>query len=114
MNINTPSDKPGIYLVESSKKDKLYEVDPNKPFCNCPAYLFRARKTGGICKHILAVKESLQTKNKDIFETVLKHVKDHQPIDSIELIEQFGDEVVDELITQGELREQEGVIELLP
>jgi predicted nucleic acid-binding Zn finger protein len=84
-----------------------------KPFCTCPAYKFRELKRHGVCKHITAVKEYLAGENKDLFEEVLEYVKEHSEVDSIELIDKFGEEAVNELISRGDLIEQKGLIRLL-
>ena len=95
MKIKKDPDKEGSYIVESaSTKGKFYKVDPKKPFCTCPAYRFRGH---GMCKHITAVREKLDEKNKDMFDKVIEYVQKQGEVDSVELIEKFGEEAVDDL-----------------
>jgi hypothetical protein len=47
-----------MYQVSSARDpSKLYEVeiDPRMATCTCPHYVFRCRKAGLPCKHIIAV-----------------------------------------------------------
>ncbi len=49
------------YKVESaSKKGEFYTVDPYKPSCSCAHFIFRMRKSGGVCKHIIKVRKLLK------------------------------------------------------
>lgn len=101
-----------IYLVESSSKGKTYQVDLKKNSCTCPQYLFRARRTGTDCKHLAAVKQMVM-KSADKFGDVLDYVKENVFVDSMELIEKFGEKAVDSLISQGELIEEHGKVRLI-
>lgn len=123
--------KEGLYKVESSsKKGKFYEVDIKKPFCNCPAFMFRELKRHGVCKHVLAareyahkgkaekaVKEAVKKgaikKGEDIYTKAVEFVKSKREVGSMELINKFGEEIVDELIRRGELIEKKGKIRIL-
>lgn len=42
-----------MVLIRSSSSDKIYTVTPTS--CTCPNYVFRQRKTGGMCKHMIKV-----------------------------------------------------------
>jgi predicted nucleic acid-binding Zn finger protein len=109
--------KEGIYKVESaSTKGKFYTVDVNKPFCSCLGYIYYARRKGGVCKHIQAVQELIakkKTKKGSSPDKIIEDVKKKGEIESIILIEQYGEEAVNELIKRGELIEVKGKIKLL-
>ena len=125
------SKKEGFYKVESAgHKGKFYEVDINKPFCSCPDFMFREIKKHGVCKHINAAREFAQKKKaekasgkaarkgsnrkgEDIYKKTIDFVKEKGEADSMELIERFGEEIVDELIRKGELIEKKGKIRIL-
>ena len=120
MNIREEDD--GTYSVESSsKKGRWYNVDLKKPWCDCPAYKFRHLKAKSACKHIAAVRKYIEETQQETLaasqettEEVLTFVEDAGgEVDSIELIEKFGDSKVDELISQGELVEKKGKIKIL-
>lgn len=114
------------YYAESSSGKGKYLVDPEKPWCECPAYKFRELKRHGICKHIQAVREYIEkkeeegkkgraadendNKNKKVLAVVSAKP---EGADSIELIEKFGEEIVNELIEKGELIESKGKIKIL-
>jgi len=121
----------GFFKVESSsKKGKFYEVDINKPFCTCPAFMFREMKKHGVCKHIAearefavkkrakdasgkAVRKGSIKKGEDIYMKTVEFVKEEGEVDSVKLMEKFGDEIVDELIKKGELIERRGRVRVL-
>ena len=112
--------KKGFEVESSSRKGEFYLVDPDKPWCDCPAYRFRALKKGGVCKHITAVREHLKELGieagdsaPDPSEEVLAYLRRESEVDSIILIERFGEEVIDRLISQGVLLEKRGKIRLL-
>lgn len=48
-------------VESSSRPGKFYEIrkshQDGKTYCTCPAWIFKARKGDGICKHIKAYKE---------------------------------------------------------
>ena len=101
------------YKVESaSKKGKFYDVDPDKPFCSCPAFRFKHHMKEP-CKHINAVREHIEKKQQPTTDKILKYVKEHEQVDSVELIEKFSEEDVNRLIQQGELIEDKGIIKIL-
>lgn len=109
----------GKFKVESSsKKGLFYEVYPDKPFCSCPEYKFRLIRTKTPCKHILAVQEKFGKSEKvktasNQEDTILALVKEKGEVDSLALIDQFGEEAVNQLIEQGELIEERGKIRLV-
>ncbi|HLC66117.1 MAG TPA: SWIM zinc finger family protein, partial [Candidatus Nanoarchaeia archaeon] len=104
------------YEIESlSHPGTFYKVDPDKPFCNCPGYRFHYLKTGGVCKHITAVQEQVNTSGKrgKANTGILSFVEKAGEVDAMELIKKFGDAEVDGLIKRGELIEQDGMIKIL-
>ncbi len=102
------------YKVESnSRKGTFYDVDLAKPFCTCPAFRFQALRKGGVCKHVQAVREFAATLNQDIYTEIIAFVQDKKVVDSIELIERFGETAVNELLREGQLIEEKGKIRLL-
>ena len=118
MNIKK-TDK-GYEVESSSKKGSFYKVDCEKPWCDCPAFKFREMKKGGVCKHITAVR-TYREKNEapilaaqeKIDKAVLEFVRDKQEVESIDLIDEFGEAAVERLISTGELIEKKGIITLL-
>ena len=75
-------------------------------------------KKGGVCKHIQAVRDSIKDspeakKKEEDSEKLLSLLREKGEIDSIELIEEFGEDLVDSLIQSGELVEDKGMIRLL-
>ncbi|MBU1975941.1 MAG: SWIM zinc finger family protein [Nanoarchaeota archaeon] len=130
-------------VESQSKKGTFYYVDLSAKTCSCPEYNFRMRKIGGICKHINAVEEyvsgeehpTVLTKDekkkrqkhvkelgkhaKEIdekekkYSEIISYVKEQREVDSISLIEKFGQEYVDDMIRLGELLEKDGKIRLL-
>lgn len=109
------------YKVESSsKKGKFYTVDIMKPFCNCPQFMFRLVKTGGKCKHIINVEEHFRKKTKTKKdgksfdkEIIINFIRKNKDVDSIILINKFGEEAVDSLIRNAEVIEFKGKIKVL-
>ncbi len=108
----------GAFKVESSsKKGLFYDVHPDKPFCSCPEYKFRLIRTKTPCKHIKAVqelegmKEPKKESSKDA--EIVAFVKEKNEVDSLTLIDRFGEEAVNQLINQGELIEEKGKIRLV-
>jgi len=101
----------GKYAV-SSDSGKTYEVDLAKNTCTCPHFIHRLRRLGGECKHITAVKESVAG-SAEGFDEIRAYVEDNVFVDSIDLIEKFGEETVEQLISMGELIEESGKIRLL-
>jgi len=106
MNIQKEGD---LWLMESSEGGKFYEIDLKKNKCSCPQFKYRL-KGKGECKHIRAVKDCV-TNGKCDYDMIVEYVRKNVFVDSVELIEKFGD-VVDELVRQGELIEEDGKIRL--
>ncbi|MBU0461264.1 MAG: hypothetical protein KJ574_01620 [Nanoarchaeota archaeon] len=114
MKIKKDPKKEGFFLVESEHTPgKFYSVDPRKPFCGCADFRFREIKRHGVFKHIEAVRESRSKSQKPKHDKILAYVRQHSPVDSVELIDKFGEEAVNELIRKGEIIEKKGVIKLL-
>jgi len=109
------------YKVESSsKKGKFYNVNIEQPFCDCPDFMFREIKKHGKCKHIKAVEEYLkkkkvkiEKKTKPKYDKIIAYVKKQKQVDSLKLIEKFGEPIVNELIQKGDLIEEKGKIKVL-
>ena len=121
LSIVPREDKDGLYTVHSSSNpDKTYTVDMNKLFCSCPAYMFRMRAQGKECKHIEAVRKIAGNVKKENDEKILnnadeviKFIQDNYSddgIDTLELVEKYGDEMIDELIRSGQLLEMQGKV----
>ena len=113
MNIKKLSEKEGLFLVESSTGGKFYEVDPKKPYCTCPAYKFREIKKGGVCKHISAVRQMIDSSNASDYDEIIAYIKEHLEVDAVKLIEKFGEDKINELKKKGEIIEQKGIIKIL-
>ncbi|MBU2561526.1 MAG: SWIM zinc finger family protein [Nanoarchaeota archaeon] len=119
--MNIKKTKEGYKIESSSRKGNWYEVDPEKPWCDCPAYKFRELKKHGVCKHIKAVREYIEktqqktlTKEQKKADDVLAFIESNGgEADAIELIEKFGEERVDKLIHSGEIIERAGKIKIL-
>ncbi len=117
VNIKKVSDK--RYDIESeSRPGTIYSVDPKKPFCSCPGYRFYYQRQGNLCKHIQVVQKHVaesETQPTQVLpkDAILSYVKEHEPIESIELIEMFSEEAINTLLEQGELIEEKGKIKVL-
>jgi len=103
------------FKVESSQIGKFYIVDLLKNTCTCPHFRIRLQRIRGECKHILAVKEKYKKKPIIIkeFSSIIKFIKENQPIDSIILIKKYGAKKIDSLIKQTEIIEEHGFIRVL-
>ena len=120
------------YKVESSKKGKFYKIDMNAPFCDCPHFLFRERARGGKCKHIKAVEEKYGEKAKakpakkgkkagkkasqktlKSFNKIIQEVKKKKEVETVVLMDKYGESTVQELIDKGELIESKGKVRLM-
>lgn len=102
------------YKVESTHQPgKFYSVDPTKPFCTCPQFRFRGLKMHSTCKHIDAVREFLGKKRESADQKIVSYVKQHGEVNAVELIEQFGEATINELIRLGYLLERNGKIRIL-
>ncbi len=119
MNIKKEGEE---YWVESSSsKGKWYTVDPKKPWCDCPAYKFKHIKSKSACKHIKAVREYIERTQQETLvdeqqstDAVIAYVeKNGGSVDSIKLVNKFGEDKVDSLIKQGEIIENKGKIQIL-
>jgi len=112
--------KEGYAVESSSKKGTFYNVDPKKPWCDCAAFKFRELRRKGVCKHIQAVREHIEkTQQKTLQKTekklgsITEYISEKGQVDSIELIDKFGEETVDRMIKNGELIEHNGKITIL-
>ena len=107
--------KDGSFKVESSsRKGKFYIVDPVKGTCTCPHYKMRMARIGGKCKHLQAVADKAQKRDKKSYNNILEFVKkSKKEVDSLTLIKKFGEEAVDDMISRGELIEEHGIIKVL-
>ncbi|MBD3310730.1 hypothetical protein GF351_05935 [Candidatus Woesearchaeota archaeon] len=94
------------YEVESSKKGKFYKVNPHMPMCDCPHFLFREIKKGGECKHIVAVRDLMAKEGKDVYSDIMGEAAGWT--DTIELMDRYGEDAVQNLIDRGELMESKG------
>ena len=120
------------FKVESSSKGKFYTVDLNAPSCTCAHFLFRLRSTGEKCKHIDAAEQHLAKKRKSAkskgksgkekkksqksiasFSKIIEEIKSSGEIDTIELMEKYGEDKIQELIDNGELIENRGRLRVL-
>ena len=99
-----------IYLVESSsRKGKFYKLNAGNNTCDCPGFRFHR----GHCKHLDALKAHLAQKAGKGSQEVIEYLKQKGNVDSVELINKFGESLVNELINRGELIERYGKISLL-
>lgn len=114
----------GSFKVESEhKRGTFYKVFPSQPFCDCPQFMYRELKLHGECKHIKAVREFIQEKKIKVKEKIIKaskddasiinYVKSKKEVNSIELIEKFGEDKVNELLKKADLIEFKGKIKVL-
>jgi hypothetical protein len=110
MNIKRDNER---YLVEGTKPGTFYSVDLYNNTCTCPHYVHRMKRIKGDCKHLKAVKESVSSSTPDEYDEIVKLIKENVFVDSIELIDKFGEERINELIKNGELIEEHGKIRLL-
>ncbi|MFH1849826.1 MAG: SWIM zinc finger family protein [archaeon] len=100
-----------LFLVESeSRKGKFYKVDPVKPSCTCPGYLFHMRPQGQVCKHIKAVRGMCDS---SAIDKIVDYVNANGDVDAVTLIEMYGEQAVNALINAGELIELGGRIRRL-
>ncbi len=113
MNIKQNKKNKNLFKVESSEKGNFYDVDLEKKTCTCMHFLLRLRNTGQLCKHLLAVQEKFGVMKKEKKESILKYLEKRKEIDSIELIEKFGERVVNEALKNGIIIEEKGRIKLL-
>lgn len=109
MEIRRQDDK---YLVESSKPGRFYEVDPKNGTCTCPHFMFRMKKSGGVCKHIEQIRQHLQENCGSVRQEALAYIEQAGSADAVELIEKYGEDIIEELKAQGEIIESRGVIRI--
>ncbi len=106
--------KDSTFKVESSsQKGKFYTVDLEKGTCTCPHFLLRLKSVHGLCKHIEAAKDKSEKRDVKSYGRVIEYVRKKGEVDSLELIKKFGEQAVDDLLSRGELIEQEGKIRIL-
>lgn len=100
-----------IFRVESSDGKKYYNVDAAKPSCECPAFIFRKME----CKHIEAVRRLLETESEreKIEDEIRGFVSGPGEVDSVQLIERFGEDKINEMLRLGELIERKGKVRVL-
>lgn len=110
MKIRKSSAGGEIYIVESSTPGSYYKVNAEKKTCNCPHFVFRLRQKGEYCKHILEVCKILHNKSKDDFEKAVDYIKKKGRADSVDVIEEYGEGLVQELIDCGHVIENKGML----
>ncbi len=100
-----------LFRVESSEGGRYYSVDLKKNICDCPAFSFRKKE----CKHLQAVRNFLaeESEDQDAQRRILALVRAKGEINDIELIQEFGEEKINEMIRLGELLERNGKIRIL-
>jgi len=101
--------KEDYFEVEGSRPGALYKVSLKQNSCTCPHFRFRL-KGQGECKHITAVRDHVGVPG---YDDIIGFVEEQVFVDSIELIEKFGEDAVDRLISEGELVEDGGKVRLL-
>lgn len=119
--MNIKKTKTGYSVESSSRKGQWYDVDPEKPWCDCPAYKFKYLKSKQACKHIKAVRDYIEKKQQKTLdaehektEDVLEFIENNGgETDSLALIEKFGEEKINRLIKLGEIIETKGKIKIL-
>lgn len=106
--------KDGTFKVESSsEKGKFYVVDLEKQTCTCPHFRLRMQRIHGLCKHIQVVKDKFEKRDVKSYGKIIGYVQKNKEVDSLELIKKFGEEAIDDLLSRGELIEEEGKIRIL-
>jgi len=75
--------------------------------------MVRLRKVHGMCKHMQAVKDKCEERDSECYSSIIDFVKERGEVDSIEVIERFNSEAVDDLLSRGELIEEKGRIRIL-
>jgi len=112
--MNVLKQKDGTYNVESaSSKGKFYVVDLSKGTCTCPHYKTRLARVHGLCKHIQEVKDKDESRDSEAYSKIIAYVKSVGEVDSLELINKFSEEAVDDLLSRGELIENNGRVRVL-
>ena len=102
-----------IYQVESeSIRDYWYRIDIQEMNCNCSDFKWKGRRFPGYkCKHIQQV---LNVTNSLDGTNIIKYMEGKGGVvDTIELMEKFGDKALDLTVIRGEILEQGGYCMLL-
>lgn len=94
-------------------ENKEYFVDLKDNSCTCPHYLYRLKRIGAECKHIIAVQEKYDKPVVDREDEILSKVKEEGKIDIIWLMEEYSEEEVQQLVDKGDLIEKEGYVSVL-
>ena len=94
-------------ITHKSSTGNIYIVDLENLSCTCPHYLYRLKRSGGLCKHI----QTELDKYKDQLEKAKEFIKTNN--NAIEFVEMFGEEVLNLLKKQGEVFENNGKLEEL-
>lgn len=112
-----------IFQIESSsQKGKFYKIDPSKPSCTYPRFMYREMGRAGVCKDITSVKRYMQQKGVEIkpyactnedYNEIIIYLKQRGNVDAIVLIEQFSKEAINDLIKRGALMKEKGKIRCL-
>tara|TARA_Y100000310_G_scaffold1908_2_gene2402 strand:- start:648 stop:983 length:336 start_codon:yes stop_codon:yes gene_type:complete len=105
--------KRNFFRVESHTPGTYYEVNLEKKTCSCPHWRFRLASQGGECKHIKAVREWVSTRVAKKGKGILEFIKENKEVDTLQVIEKYGESIVNDLIANGELIENQGKIKLL-
>jgi hypothetical protein len=101
------------FQVESHAPAKWYDVDLKKKLCSCPHFMYRLRAQGGECKHIKAVRDWVSSQVEKKGKGILQFIKEKGEIESVELIRQYGESIVNDLIANGEIAEEKGKVRLI-
>jgi predicted nucleic acid-binding Zn finger protein len=102
-----------LYKIESHSKGKFWTVDLSKNTCNCPHFMYRLKKSGEDCKHLASVKQMIIQSKAQGYDEIIAYVEENVFVDSVSLLERFGEEKVNALIQMGDLIEEHGKIRLL-
>ena len=106
-----------IFEIQShSNKDTWYTVNVKTASCSCPHWKFRLARMGGQCKHykdLMTYFEDVKDNRQDKFDEVMNLIRENPFTDSFEVIEKYGDEMIDEMIQLGMLLESRGKLRVL-
>ncbi len=108
------TEKKGIYQIESkSTKGKFYDINILNRTCTCPGFMFRkaCRHIKEVTDHVYAQKDNIEEKRE--VDDIITYVKNKLEVDSIDLIEKFGEDKINHLIDKGDLIEEKGKIRIL-
>ncbi|MFH1133741.1 MAG: hypothetical protein V1735_04570 [Nanoarchaeota archaeon] len=102
------------FKVESeSTKGKFYSVTLEPLHCDCPHFMTRLQKTGEDCKHLKAARAFIRQRRAGRQDGILAFVQQRGEMDAVDLIEQFDEAAVNDLIRSGDLIEKDGKIRRL-